>query len=258
MECENAKRHGSKGAWFHLRCAGLSRSDLDASWYCPACQANESSDSPDEQDDSDDSNFNDKKPGSQRMRKPSQKPTSSRKGAVATSVGSGSNSRKNIKGGGSSNAALQTSSSTRPAYSQNAAEKNTSKWTNREGQMVAILMREVISEGVVNHTESRWDVVAARLSFRFAVDRTASAVKNYWNRYGRAANPSLDERRTARPDKLVTGVQDPVSRRKARGLKRKAASDEQDNVEEDNDEEDSDEASIPISRQIYSSKRRRI
>ena len=52
------------------------------------------------------------------------------------------------------------------------------------------------------------------------MDRSWTAVKNYWNREGRQAT-GIDERRVAKPDRMTTGIQDPASRRKGRKRKRR-------------------------------------
>ena len=106
---------------------------------------------------------------------------------------------------------------------QTTAPKNPkgANWTDEEKAQVATLMREIMgSSSDVSKTEKRWQVVRDRLQDRYGVDRTHTAVKNYWNREGRQTS-GLDERNKPNPNKLVTGVQAPEQRRQLR-LKRKA------------------------------------
>ena len=111
-------------------------------------------------------------------------------------------------------------------------------WTDQEKQWVAALMRELMdSNSEVSKTEKRWIVVRDRLQERYGVDRTHTAVKNYWNREGRQTS-GLDERNKPNPNKLVTGVQPPEQRKQLR-LKRKAegAKAKRDETDEDSEDE---------------------
>ena len=111
-------------------------------------------------------------------------------------------------------------------------------WTDQEKQWVAALMQELMSSNSdVSKTEKRWIVIRDRLQERYGVDRTHTAVKNYWNREGRRTS-GLDERNKPNPNKLVTGVQPPEQRKQLR-LKRKAedAKAKQDETDEDSEDE---------------------
>ena len=78
-------------------------------------------------------------------------------------------------------------------------------WTQAEKDKVHELMNEVISEGLVNHTEQRWSEISTRLAAH-NMYRSWGAIKNMWNREGRAAY-GVDERRKPNPGKMVTGAQ---------------------------------------------------
>ena len=94
-------------------------------------------------------------------------------------------------------------------------KKISTPWTPQEKDLIKTLMLEVIQEQEVNLTEAKWNVVSERLDQRYGIKRTHTAVKNYWNRTGRAYT-GIDERRNPNPDKLTTGVQDPEQRKRAR------------------------------------------
>ena len=79
----------------------------------------------------------------------------------------------------------------------------TGNWTADEEHLVKDLMAEVIGEG--NYTESKWDIVSVRLSERHQMQRSPTAVKNYWNRRGRS-DWGLDERRTPNPNRMTTST----------------------------------------------------
>lgn len=88
-------------------------------------------------------------------------------------------------------------------------------WTDSVSDMVAILVQERIDAG--DHTEKKWRWIAAQLKLRHGIDKTHSAIKNYWGRNLRVRY-NIDERRVAKPDKLVTGLQSKEDRRRAREL----------------------------------------
>lgn len=120
-------------------------------------------------------------------------------------------------------------------------KKDSRGWEDREKKLVKKLMQEVILEGTHARTEERWKVICRRLSSRYSVHRTWTAVKNHWNRQGRS-DSNIDERKVKKPDRMITGVQDPESRRKARNMKRKEAESDNGNDLVDLDDEDSDSA----------------
>lgn len=119
-------------------------------------------------------------------------------------------------------------------------------WPAIEKSQVIRLMQEVLDEKECHNTERKWHVISARLMQRFSVNRSPGAVKNWWNRYGRLGS-GIDERNKQNPDRLVTGVQDPASRREARKAKRKAR-DEDGNEEDDDDDSQSDSSPSPSKR----------
>ncbi|MCJ1352495.1 MAG: hypothetical protein MMC33_002479 [Icmadophila ericetorum] len=101
------------------------------------------------------------------------------------------------------------------------------RWTESEKQEIGRLMREIIDE---NKTQGdrRFEELARRLEgfdrspeIQLPVDapRTAASIRNYWNRYGRAAH-NLDERSRATTNSLVTGRQDPGARKVSREEKK--------------------------------------
>lgn len=88
-------------------------------------------------------------------------------------------------------------------------------WTDSVSDMVAILVQERIDAG--DYTENKWRWIAAQLTLRHGIDKTHSAIKNYWGRNLRVRH-NIDERRIAKPDKLITGLQSKEDRRRAREL----------------------------------------
>ncbi|CAD6589537.1 MAG: hypothetical protein ASARMPREDX12_004597 [Alectoria sarmentosa] len=131
---------------------------------------------------------------------------------------------------------------------ESATKKDSRGWKDHEKALVKVLMKEVISEGSHALTEERWRLISRRLSSRHSIDRTWTAVKNYWNRHGRSET-NMDERKVKKPDRMITGVQDPENR-KARKMKRKEAeSDNSDGlVNLDDDDADDDDDSAPSSK----------
>lgn len=90
---------------------------------------------------------------------------------------------------------------------------NDDAWTDSASDKVAILVQERIDAG--DHTEKKWHWIAAQLKLRYGIDKTNSAIKNYWGRNLRV-HYNIDERRIAKPDKLVTGLQSKEDRKRAR------------------------------------------
>ena len=62
------------------------------------------------------------------------------------------------------------------------------RWTQQEKDTVADLMRTIIRENVIHGVGRRWEVIAERLE-----GRTATAIKTFWIKRGRAAY-GIDER----------------------------------------------------------------
>lgn len=96
-----------------------------------------------------------------------------------------------------------------------SSKKQDKTWTAREKNLVRLLMEEVISEQLVNLTEKKWEVISNRLASRFGFTRSKTSIKNYWSRQGRAQT-RVDERRNPNPNKLITSVQNPDQRKRAR------------------------------------------
>lgn len=88
-------------------------------------------------------------------------------------------------------------------------------WTDSVSDKVAALIQERIDAG--DHTEKKWHWIAAQLKLRYAINKTHSAIKNYWVRKLRVRY-NIDERRVANPSKLVTGLQSKADRKRAREL----------------------------------------
>lgn len=108
-------------------------------------------------------------------------------------------------------------------------------------------MQQVIDEQQVNLVEKRWNVISERLNGLYDIARSSTAVKNYWNREGRQ-HTGIDERRKPNPDKMITGVQNPADRRRARqeaakmaGGRRGEEKEKRDEVEEEDEGEDEDD-----------------
>ena len=87
------------------------------------------------------------------------------------------------------------------------------QWPEDLCDNIAILMRETVAGG--HNTEAKWDRVSFQLRERYGFERTASGIKNYWARKGRAKY-DIDERRKPKPEKMVTSLQSPETRRVAR------------------------------------------
>lgn len=87
------------------------------------------------------------------------------------------------------------------------------QWPDDLCDKVAILMRETVAGGF--YTEAKWNKVSCQLRERYGFERSALGIKNYWARKGRAKY-GIDERRKPRPEKMVTSLQSPETRRVAR------------------------------------------
>lgn len=95
------------------------------------------------------------------------------------------------------------------------SKKQDKIWTAHEKSLVKLLMEEVIVEQQVNLTEKKWEVISNRLASRHGFTRLKTSIKNYWSRQGRAQT-GVDERRNPNPYKLITSVQNPDQRKRAR------------------------------------------
>lgn len=114
----------------------------------------------------------------------------------------------------------EVSQDTKTQYLSSPEQPKSSKkqdkiWTAHEKNLVRILMEEVIIEQQVNLTEKKWEVISDRLASRFGFTRSKTSIKNYWSRQGRAQT-GVDERRNPNPKKLITSVQNPDRRKRAR------------------------------------------
>lgn len=87
------------------------------------------------------------------------------------------------------------------------------QWPEDLCDNVAILMRETVTRGY--NTEANWNRISYQLRERYGFERSASGIKNYWARKGRAKY-GIDERRKPKPKKMVTSMQTPKTRRVAR------------------------------------------
>lgn len=121
---------------------------------------------------------------------------------------------------------------------QAATNRNTkgANWSTSEKAYVTTLMHEVMQDERISKTEKRWVKVGELLQQRYNVTRTATAIKNYWNREGRSTS-GLDERNKKNPNKLITGVQDPEDRKALRAAKKNQAKKAELKAEEDIEEE---------------------
>lgn len=137
--------------------------------------------------------------------------------------------------------ALHRLSGSRQPEATISTKKQQSNWTVTEKDLVRLLMEEVINEKQVNLTEKKWEVISDRLAQRFNVARSKTSVKNYWSREGRLLT-GLDERRKPNPEKLVTSVQNPEQRKRARQQTARPSKRKRTDVEEDdNTSEDGEE-----------------
>lgn len=112
-------------------------------------------------------------------------------------------------------AALGTRSRPSTSSARKAPPANDDAWTDSISGMIAILVQERIDAS--DYTEKKWHWIAAQLKLRHGIDKTYSAIKNYWGRNLRVRY-NIDERRVAKPDKLVTGSQSKEDRKRARKL----------------------------------------
>lgn len=87
------------------------------------------------------------------------------------------------------------------------------QWPEFLCDKVEILIRESVAEG--DKTEDNWDVISHRLRERYGFERSASGIKNYWARRGRAKY-GIDERRKPKPETMATSLKTPQTRRAAR------------------------------------------
>lgn len=132
-------------------------------------------------------------------------------------------------------------------------------WTKIQKDAVEAELRQVIREGQVNRTEQRWVVIQDRLHNNHGITRTPTAIKNYWNREGRLST-GLDERNKPRPYAMVTGVQNPEDRKRARQKNKltqqkgdvdgaEIEDDEGDDIGDEEVEDEEDEGGPPSKRQ---------
>jgi len=248
VQCDNTSKHENNMGWFHYSCVGLPIFTVlkdDETWFCEACKpATDFSDSPDEDVETtgdDDESVQDytyedtKKPSKQEMA------THSRSGKIGTAGPLPSNDdrhkviRKAPKPKAEKLAARRNASSQKPSSTKvaKAGKREKSRlWEDHEKAAAITLLGEIMDEKPIGYnTEKRWQMVTDRLMARFNINRTWAMVKNFWNRRGRSTS-GIDERRNPNTERMVTGVQDPESRRKAREAKRK------DRDGEDEDDED--------------------
>ena len=81
-----------------------------------------------------------------------------------------------------------------------------SAWSDAEENMCITLLRNIKEAGLVSNVQKLWPIVEANMKSQ-GFDRSASAIKNHWNRHLRAKS-GFDERANPRPDALRTGALD--------------------------------------------------
>ena len=93
-----------------------------------------------------------------------------------------------------------------PTSPQRIQTKFQIPWTQIEKDTIGELMRDVMNTGEIAGTQEKWRKIQVRLAAYNYCERprTWNAIKNYWNREGRAAH-NLDERVRPRPDLMITG-----------------------------------------------------
>lgn len=102
------------------------------------------------------------------------------------------------------------------------------KWKDPiESHGLADLMKSMLESSdpedvKVRGTDHKWQILADRLRKMHGYERTANSVKNFWQRKGRATF-GIDERIVAKPEKMITSVQNPEDRKKRRDANKKDA-----------------------------------
>ena len=95
------------------------------------------------------------------------------------------------------------------------AKHFTSKYTEELAQTIYPVFREVCAIEEFAHSDAKLFETSRLLSVRHNLDLTGGCVKNWWQRHGRILF-GFDERKNPNPDKMVTGVQRPEDRKRAR------------------------------------------
>ena len=232
IQCEQ-ERHGDDITphWFHYDCVGLTSATIppaEIEWYCPDCKAGNLSRYPtskystiSESDnvggveencivDGKDRIDIDLGPSREVTRKPN-----------ADSVGAGEYLQSIL--GITEKPTLNMILSQQQSFTSEGMKRDVRPWNDFEEGYVNDIMRDIMEAGEPDsRTERRWNLASERLATRHHVYRTWTSIKNYWNRKGRQAT-GIEERNVARPDRMVTGVQDPKQRKAARQLKRERA-----------------------------------
>lgn len=240
--CSNEQTHGTDDHWYHFRCVGLDVTPAEdgkirscsmheillklylEQWYCWECKAEAGSASDrvsssvsSTEDGSDDKDESDNDDGSD------DDGTAPRKMPLNRTY-------------------APSATGTLPGQAATNRNPKGANWSDVEKGYVATLMHEVMQDESISKTEKRWVKAGDLLQERYGVTRTATAIKNYWNREGRNAS-GLDERNKKNPNKLVTGVQAPADRKAQREAKKNNAkkagrTTQQDIEEEINGEEE--------------------
>ncbi|MCJ1272470.1 hypothetical protein MMC21_000256 [Puttea exsequens] len=245
IHCDNENFHSERSGWFHYSCVGLSRyiEDLeDQNWYCRRCETAMCESSSEDEYQSATSMDDDESESRDLVRK---KCCAKRHGTVrqkASKTASPSPDVPSDVTGRTTEKPTHTKSPSKfsnqftsiislSPSSKNLAREKPRTWQPLEKEAAIYLMAELMEAKDKGYdTEERWKIVSTRLKDRYDIDRKWSMVKNFWNREGRK-DSGIDERRTKDPNRLVTGVQDPESRRKARA----EAKQKQQEEEEDHD-----------------------
>lgn len=183
--------------WFHLSCVGLA-SFPAGKWYCQYCVGNQTHHAEERAATPRVLSANQVESRPQRDEKATSPTTTPFQKSKSTS--SNLPAVQNAPKG-------QRPSSKRPdpAVQNLSSRRNVptkENWKDDEKKYVIAFMQEVINEGET--TEKKWAIVSSRLMSRYAVDRSAGSVKNWWNRHGRAMS-NIDERIVPKPDKMKTG-----------------------------------------------------
>jgi len=148
-----------------------------------------------------------------------------------------------------------SASGTMPGQAATNRNPKGANWSTSEKAYVTTLMHEVMRDERISKTEKRWVKVRDLLQQRYNVTRTATAVKNHWNREGRSTS-GLDERNKKNPNKLITGVQDPEDRKALRAAKKNKATKAEMTAQEDIEEE-VDQPTTKLTKPIKSTKHSR-
>jgi len=132
-----------------------------------------------------------------------------------------------------------------PQTPSSSANSKGSPWSTEEEDATIKIMQDVVDEQQI-YGDKRWTECAKRLKKQYAVNRSAAAIKNQWNRVLRARS-GVDERKHPNPSRMTTGSLTPKKRKRAQlafPTSSVAAEDEEEGEEEEEEEEE-EEVDIP-------------